>query len=72
MRYHVFLKNKEYDEGSLDSHLQYVYNYNGTPDSQSSFDNLHDASDEAENRHINNDDCVIYDIDTGEVVAKFD
>lgn len=42
-QYMVFLDNRQFDQGNLDAHLEYLKMYNGTPDMLEAFNDLRQA-----------------------------
>jgi hypothetical protein len=62
MNYLIFRRNNEYDQGTLDDHLEHVSNHGETPDFWSSSNDLLSALQEAKMEHERSQDAmVVYD-----------
>lgn len=61
-RFNVFLTDREYEQGSLQKHLEYLRMFGGTPDSLANFEDFHQAKEFAlEKLESNGHDVIIYD-----------
>lgn len=71
-QYMVFLDNRQFDQGSLDAHLEYLKMYDGTPDMLESFSDLEDAINEAKVQSENNEcKAVVYSWYEERIITKF-
>lgn len=57
-RFLIFNTEKDYDQGSLEQHLNYLRQWGGTPDCWTSADTIHSAREQA---HDTGFETVIYD-----------
>lgn len=72
MRYLVFVDNREFEQGSLESHMAYLRNFGGTPDHWGGYNFLAEAEKAARDRsEVNNCGSIVYDDDEGKIVSRY-
>lgn len=72
MRYLIFHTKTEYEQGTIEKHINYLQLWSGSPNCWDSFDDLMEAMEEAKYFH-ETEGCrvVVYDDESERVVHNF-